>query len=297
VVSKMGENATVTVPGGGNAEINGKIYANADKTKEMELTVDQDGNISVTGGAIVRKPGGLHFEGVDSVTINGVAYKGGDENAKYNVIFGTNGQNRVELADNNTTKVTVTFSKHGDSLTTDRDQVNGADVNEGGNPYNDLLFSADSAPSSIVISKDAASKVNVTNGSRTSMAQVKDEETGKIHYEVKRVSSGSSSTSSSSGKALVLHDSKYGTVSVDQPYASKDQTVTITTKPDEGSRLGNLTVTDSKGHSVELKDLGNGKYSFVQPKDAPVPVKAVFVDKSSCDRDENCPAYPFKDLD
>ena len=52
--------------------------------------------------------------------------------------------------------------------------------------------------------------------------------------------------------------------------------MTITTKPSEGYEIGSIEVLDKNGDSLELKDLGNGKYSFVMP-DGKVSVEAEFV--------------------
>ena len=67
-----------------------------------------------------------------------------------------------------------------------------------------------------------------------------------------------------------------GTVTVSPANASKGETVTITTKPSEGYELGSIEVFDKNGDSLKLKDLGNGKYSFVMP-DGKVSVEAEFV--------------------
>ena len=58
--------------------------------------------------------------------------------------------------------------------------------------------------------------------------------------------------------------------------ASKGTNVTVTVKPSEGYELGSIEVLDKNGDSLKLKDLGNGKYSFVMP-DGKVSVEAEFV--------------------
>ena len=67
-----------------------------------------------------------------------------------------------------------------------------------------------------------------------------------------------------------------GTVTVSPSTTSKGETVTITTKPNEGYELGSLAVKDASGDLLPLADLGNGKYSFVMP-DGKVSVEAEFV--------------------
>ena len=80
----------------------------------------------------------------------------------------------------------------------------------------------------------------------------------------------------SSGSTISAPSTPNGTVTVNPSTASKGETVTITTKPSEGYELGSIEVLDKNGDSLKLKDLGNGKYSFVMP-DGKVSVEAEFV--------------------
>ena len=78
------------------------------------------------------------------------------------------------------------------------------------------------------------------------------------------------------GNTVSVPSTPSGTVTVNPSTASKGETVTITTKPSEGYELGSIEVLDKNGDSLKLKDLGNGKYSFVMP-DGKVSVEAEFV--------------------
>ena len=78
------------------------------------------------------------------------------------------------------------------------------------------------------------------------------------------------------GNTVSVPSTPNGTVTVNPSTASKGETVTITTKPSEGYELGSIEVLDKNGDSLKLKDLGNGKYSFVMP-DGKVSVEAEFV--------------------
>ena len=78
------------------------------------------------------------------------------------------------------------------------------------------------------------------------------------------------------GSTVSVPSTPNGTVTVNPSTASKGETVTITTKPSEGYELGSIEVLDKNGDSLKLKDLGNGKYSFVMP-DGKVSVEAEFV--------------------
>ena len=83
-------------------------------------------------------------------------------------------------------------------------------------------------------------------------------------------------SSSNAGSIISVPSTPNGTVTVNPSTASKGETVTITTKPNEGYELGSIEVLDKNGDSLKLKDLGNGKYSFVMP-DGKVSVEAEFV--------------------
>ena len=78
------------------------------------------------------------------------------------------------------------------------------------------------------------------------------------------------------GNTVSVPSTPNGTMTVNPSTASKGETVTITTKPSEGYELGSIEVLDKNGDSLKLKDLGNGKYSFVMP-DGKVSVEAEFV--------------------
>ena len=56
-----------------------------------------------------------------------------------------------------------------------------------------------------------------------------------------------------------------GSVSSSTDKAKPGDTVTITVQPDEGYVPGAVTVVDKDGKEIAVKDLGNGKYSFVMP--------------------------------
>ena len=84
------------------------------------------------------------------------------------------------------------------------------------------------------------------------------------------------SSAANPGNTVSVPSTPNGTVTVDPSTASKGETVTITTKPSEGYELGSIKVLDKNGDSLKLKDLGNGKYSFVMP-DGKVSVEAEFV--------------------
>ena len=81
---------------------------------------------------------------------------------------------------------------------------------------------------------------------------------------------------SNPGSTISVPSTPNGTVTVTPSTATKDTTVTITTKPNEGYELGDLTVKDANGNALPLTDKGDGKYTFTMPG-SKVVVEASFV--------------------
>lgn len=57
-----------------------------------------------------------------------------------------------------------------------------------------------------------------------------------------------------------------GSIKVSDSRAEKGDTVTITVTPDEGYELDELVVYDEDGDEIDLKDKGDGKFTFEMPK-------------------------------
>lgn len=98
-------------------------------------------------------------------------------------------------------------------------------------------------------------------------------------------SGGGSSVSSHAVKAAV---SDGGALKLSTTDAAKGETVTITVTPNTGYVLQSLTVADSKGKTVAVTDLGEGKWSFTMPN-ADVTVTASFAAQAQ-------EALPFTDV-
>ena len=79
---------------------------------------------------------------------------------------------------------------------------------------------------------------------------------------------------------ITVNDAKNGTVSTDKKNASAGQTVTITVTPDKGFTLETLTVLDKNGKEVEVKNLGNNKFSFKMPS-GNVSISATFMEDNT----------------
>ena len=93
----------------------------------------------------------------------------------------------------------------------------------------------------------------------------------------KKKSSSSSSSSSSDEKTYTVSkaDVENGKVKVDPTKAEKGDKVTITVTPDKGYEINKVKVTDADGNKIDLKDKGNGEYTFTMPA-SKVEVKATF---------------------
>ena len=86
---------------------------------------------------------------------------------------------------------------------------------------------------------------------------------------------GQSEPTSSTSYVITVESSDNGTVTASRTSASKNLTITLTVKADEGYKLDTLTVTDKNGNEIKLTDKGDGKYTFTMPASA-VTVKASF---------------------
>ena len=75
-------------------------------------------------------------------------------------------------------------------------------------------------------------------------------------------------STSSSNRYEITKPSKVenGSIKVSDSKAEKGDTVTITVTPDEGYELDKLAVYDKDGDKIDLKDKGDGKFTFEMPK-------------------------------
>lgn len=113
----------------------------------------------------------------------------------------------------------------------------------------------------------------------------------------KPVSSGGSGGSSGvSTYPIKIEKSEHGKVTADRANAVSGSTITLTVTPDNGYVLDILTVTDSKGNTIQLTGKGSGRHAFTMPGRG-VTVTATFAeDKKLCDGGADCPASGFTDL-
>ena len=93
-------------------------------------------------------------------------------------------------------------------------------------------------------------------------------------WTVYKKSSGGSSSGTS--YQIVIEDTDDGDVVASSKSAKRNATVTLTVTADKGYELDELTVTDSKGKEITVKEKSNGKYTFTMPS-SKVTVDATFV--------------------
>ena len=90
---------------------------------------------------------------------------------------------------------------------------------------------------------------------------------------------GGSSSSAPTYKPTVT-PTDGGTTTVSNPSPKKGDTVTITPKPETGSEVAEVIVTDKNGKTVVVKANADGTYSFTQP-DGAVTIKVIYQAKAS----------------
>lgn len=100
-------------------------------------------------------------------------------------------------------------------------------------------------------------------------------------------SSSGGSGGSSSGYPVRVTSSGNGSITARPGSAERGDTVTITTRPDSGYRLSELTAT-AGGRQLALNDKGDGSFTFIMPGSA-VEVQGVFAISASAD-------LPFTDV-
>lgn len=102
-----------------------------------------------------------------------------------------------------------------------------------------------------------------------------DNDDGTYTVKKKKKKSSSSSDTSDQKYAVSIDDVDNGKVKVDPSKAEEDEKVTITVTPDKGYEIDRVKVTDKDGDKIDIKDKGNGKYTFTMP-DSKVEVKVTF---------------------
>jgi hypothetical protein len=120
---------------------------------------------------------------------------------------------------------------------------------------------------------------NITLGSNLTGTLNDTPENGVYTYTIsaKKTSTPSGGgSSSSSSRVSTPTKTDGGSISVSSRNPAKGDAVTITAKPNDGYKVDSITVTDKNGKSVEVKDNGDGTYTFTMP-DTTVSITPKFV--------------------
>ena len=92
------------------------------------------------------------------------------------------------------------------------------------------------------------------------------DKTHTYRVEITRLSTGGGTGGGGSTRyPITVPEEDHGTVSVSPSRASSGQTMTITVTPDEGYKVGSVTVKRPNGSTVPVTGQGNGKYIFTMP--------------------------------
>jgi uncharacterized repeat protein (TIGR02543 family) len=140
----------------------------------------------------------------------------------------------------------------------------------------------------------------INNDTKTATASFTQQQTSNPTPTVKPTTTPSSSSDSdSSGGSgsstqydVSVSRPQNGTVKVDLSSATAGRTVTMTVSPNAGYQLDELTVTDSKGNTLNVKQISATKFTFVMPS-GKVSVSATFAPTSTAAAD---PTHDFTDL-
>ena len=97
--------------------------------------------------------------------------------------------------------------------------------------------------------------------------------------------------------APTITDSKNGSITIRPSRPAAGATVTITTDPDEGYEVDEVTVTDQNDNEVEVTDNGDGTYSFTQPSSRVTITVTYALEKCDGTEADNCSSLAFSDLD
>lgn len=95
----------------------------------------------------------------------------------------------------------------------------------------------------------------------------------------------------------MMIDTEGGDTTVSPRYPERGDKVKITTKPEEGKEVDEVSVTDKDGTPVEVTDNGDGTYTFIQPRGKVTITVTYKDDKCEGTAEDNCPTLEFSDLD
>lgn len=239
----LAENATST----GYQELIGNSYTLENGTPTGLIQLDGEGVATVQPITFNQKGAGVAYRFGESQT---EASTGLTEIALSQIPLRM--EDGVEAEGTTTFQVTAGASLTETTLTVLQEYLP-ATVTVNGNPYdvNDIASRTFSLPVGTT-----TLDIVVTSGDKTHTYRV----------EITRPSTGGGTGGGGSTRyPITVPEEDHGTVSVSPSRASSGQTVTITVTPDEGYKVGSVTVKRPNGSTVPVTGQGNGKYTFTMP--------------------------------
>lgn len=239
----LAENTTST----GYQELIGNSYTLENDTPTGLIQLDGEGVATVQPITFNQKGAGVAYRFGESQT---EASTGLTEIALSQIPLSM--EDGVEAEGTTTFQVTANASLTETTLTVLQEYLP-ATVTVNGKPYdvNDIA----SRTFSLLVGTTTLDIV-VTSGDKTHTYRV----------EITRPSTGGGTGGGGSTRyPITVPEEDHGTVSVSPSRASSGQTVTITVTPDEGYKVGSVTVKRPNGSTVPVTGQGNGKYTFTMP--------------------------------
>ena len=239
----LAENTTST----GYQELIGNSYTLENGTPTGLIQLDGEGVATVQPITFKQKGAGVAYRFGESQT---EASTGLTEIALSQIPLRM--EDGVEAEGTTTFQVTAGASLTETTLTVLQEYLP-ATVTVNGNPYdvNDIASRTFSLPVGTT-----TLDIVVTSGDKTHTYRV----------EITRPSTGGGTGGGGSTRyPITVPEEDHGTVSVSPSRASSGQTVTITVTPDEGYKVGSVTVKRPNGSTVPVTGQGNGKYTFTMP--------------------------------
>lgn len=239
----LAENTTST----GYQELIGNSYTLENDTPTGLIQLDGEGVATVQPITFNQKGAGVAYRFGESQT---EASTGLTEIALSQIPLRM--EDGVEAEGTTTFQVTANASLTETTLTVLQEYLP-ATVTVNGKPYdvNDIA----SRTFSLLVGTTTLDIV-VTSGDKTHTYRV----------EITRPSTGGGTGGGGSTRyPITVPEEDHGTVSVSPSRASSGQTVTITVTPDEGYKVGSVTVKRPNGSTVPVTGQGNGKYTFTMP--------------------------------
>ncbi|MCR4963815.1 MAG: S-layer homology domain-containing protein [Firmicutes bacterium] len=131
------------------------------------------------------------------------------------------------------------------------------------------------------------------NAYRTSFTMPAGNVVVQANYVKKSYPGGNGSGSGSDPSyGITLDVGDNGSAAVKPTAAREDETVTVTTRPDEGYEVEKVTATDRDGDNIPVKENGDGSYTFKMPA-GKVKVAVTFKEK---EQEHVCPSANFTDI-